>query len=71
MKLTEKQKNHIQEKYDELKNDEQTLGELHEIIVDNCLDEYVIDLSDDEDGDLYEEFSNEVWDFLENLNIEK
>jgi hypothetical protein len=31
----------------------------------------VIDLSDDEDGDLYEEFSNEVWDFLENLNIEK
>ena len=35
------------------------------------LDEYVIDLSDDEDGDLYEEFSNEVWDFLENLNIEK
>jgi len=71
MELTEKQKNHIQEKYDELKNDEQTLGELHEIIVDNCLDEYVIDLSDDEDGDLYEEFSNEVWDFLENLNIEK
>lgn len=71
MELTEKQKNHIQEKYDELKNDEQTLGELHEMIVDNCLDEYVIDLSDDEDGDLYEEFSNEVWDFLENLNIEK
>ena len=71
MGLTEKQKNHIQEKYGELKNDEQTLGELHEIIVDNCLDEYVIDLSDDEDGDLYEEFSNEVWDFLENLNIEK
>ena len=71
MELTEKQKNHIQEKYDELKNDEQTLGELHEIIVDNCLDEYVIDLSDDEDGDLYEEFSNEVWDFLENLNMEK
>lgn len=71
MELTEKQKNHIQEKYDELKNDEQTLGELHEIIVDNCLDEYVIDLSDDEDGDLYEEFSNEVWDFLENLNMGK
>lgn len=71
MELTEKQKNHIQEKYDELKNDEQTLGELLDIIVDNCLDEYVIDLSDDEDGDLYEEFSNEVWDFLENLNMGK
>lgn len=71
MELTEKQKNHIREKYDELKNDEQTLGELLDIIVDNCLDEYVIDLSDDEDGDIYEEFSNEVWDFLENLNMGK
>jgi hypothetical protein len=69
MKLTEEQKSHIREKYEKLKNDEQTLGELLEIIVDNCLDEYVVDLSDDEDGDLYEEFSNEVWDFLEILNV--
>jgi hypothetical protein len=65
MELTEKQKNHIFSKYEELKNDEQTLGELHEVIVDYCLDEYIVDLSDDEDGDLYEEFSNEVWDLLE------
>jgi hypothetical protein len=65
MKLTENQKKHIFSKYEELKNDEQTLGEIHEIIVDNCLDENIIDLSDDEDGDLYEEFSNEVWDYLE------
>jgi hypothetical protein len=69
MKLTEEQKSHIREKYEKLKNDDQTLGELLEIIVDNCLDEYVVDLSDDEDGDLYEEFSNEVWDFLEILNV--
>jgi hypothetical protein len=65
MELTEKQKNQIFSKYEELKNDEQTLGELHEVIVDYCLDEYIVDLSDDEDGDLYEEFSNEVWDLLE------
>ena len=68
MKLTEQQKNQILNQYEGLKNDEQTLGEIHEIIVDFCLDEEVIDLSDDEDGDLFEEFSNEVWDLLESVN---
>jgi hypothetical protein len=68
MKLTEQQKNQILNQYEGLKNDEQTLGEIHEIIVDFCLDEEVIDLSDDENGDLFEEFSNEVWDLLESIN---
>jgi hypothetical protein len=67
MKLTEEQKNQILNQYERLKNDEQTLGEIHEIIVDFCLDEEIVDLSDDEDGDLYEEFSNEVWDLLESI----
>jgi hypothetical protein len=67
MKLTEEQKNQILNQYEGLKNDEQTLGEIHEIIVDFCLDEEIVDLSDDEDGDLYEEFSNEVWNFLESI----
>ena len=67
MKLTEEQKNQILNQYEGLKNDEETLGEIHEIIVDFCLDEEIIDLSDDEDGDMYEEFSNEVWDFLESI----
>jgi len=67
MKLTEQQKNQILNQYEGLKNDEQTLGEIHEIIVDFCLDEEIVDLSDDEDGDLYEEFSNEVWDLLESI----
>ena len=67
MKLTEQQKNQILNQYEGLKNDEQTLGEIHEIIVDFCLDEEVIDLSDDEDGDLFEEFSNDVWDLLESI----
>jgi hypothetical protein len=67
MKLTEQQKNQILNQYEGLKNDEQTLGEIHEIIVDFCLDEEVIDLSDDENGDLFEEFSNEVWDLLESI----
>lgn len=68
MELTQYQKKYIKEKYDELKNDEQTLGEIVEVVVDDCLDNYIIDLSDDEDGDMFEEFSNNVWDFLENLN---
>jgi hypothetical protein len=67
MKLTEEQKNQILNQYEGLKNDEQTLGEIHEIIVDFCLDEEIVDLSDDEDGDLFEEFSNKVWDFLESI----
>jgi hypothetical protein len=67
MKLTEQQKNQILNQYEGLKNDEQTLGEIHEIIVDFCLDEEIVDLSDDEDGDLFEGFSNEVWDFLESI----
>ena len=70
MKLTEEQKNQILNQYEGLKNDEQTLGEIHEIIVDFCLDEEIVDLSDDEDGDLYEEFSNKVWDFLESIKSE-
>jgi hypothetical protein len=67
MKLTQYQKKIIHDKYRELKNDQQTLGELHEIIVDYCLDEEIIDLSEDEDGDMFEEFSNEVWDYLETI----
>lgn len=67
MKLTEEQKNQILNQYEGLKNDEETLGEIHEIIVDFCLDEEIVDLSEDEDGDLFEEFSNEVWDLLESI----
>jgi len=68
MGLTQYKKKYIHNKYNVLKNDEQTLGEVVEVIVDDCLDNYIIDLSDDEDGDLYEEFTNNVWDFLETTN---
>lgn len=67
MKLTPEQKNYILNLYEGLKNDEQTLGEVHEIIVDICIDEDIVDLSDDENGDLFEEFSNNTWDFLETI----
>ena len=67
MKLTEEQKNHIYEQYDALKQTDKEFEEIHDMIVEHCVDEYIVDLSYDEDGDLYEEFSNEVWDFLETI----
>lgn len=67
MGLTDTQKNYIQDQYEGLKNEDQTLGEVHEKIVEFCVDEYIVDLSGDEEGDLYEEFSNNVWDFLETI----
>ena len=67
MKLTEEQKNQILNLYEGLKNDEQTLGEVLEVIVDFCVDESMVDLTNDKDGDLLEEFSNEVWDYLETI----
>jgi hypothetical protein len=67
MKLTEEQKNQILNLYEGLKNDEQTLGETLETIVDFCVAESMVDLTNDKDGDLFEEFSNEVWDYLETI----
>jgi hypothetical protein len=68
MELTEEQKNQILNLYEGLKNDEQTLGETLETIVDFCVVESMVDLTNDKDGDLFEEFSNEVWDYLETIN---
>jgi hypothetical protein len=67
MKLTEEQKNQILNLYEGLKNDEQTLGETLETIVDFCVVESMVDLTNDKNGDLLEEFSNEVWDYLETI----
>jgi hypothetical protein len=68
MKLTEQQKNQILNQYEGLKNDDQTLGEVYETILGFCVVEDIVDLSGDTNGDLFEEFSNEVWDLLESIN---
>lgn len=39
--------------------------EKHEEVMDICLDNGVFNLEDDEDGDLYEDYSNLVWEYLE------
>jgi hypothetical protein len=68
MRLTEEQKNQILNQYEGLKNDEQTLGEVYETILGFCVAEDIVDLSDDTNGDLFEEFSDEVWNLLESVN---
>ena len=68
MKLTEQQKNQILNQYEGLKNDDQTLGEVYETILGFCVVEDIVDLSNDTNGDLFEEFSDEVWNLLESVN---
>jgi hypothetical protein len=31
------------------------------------VDQDIVDLSEDEEGDMFEEFSNNVWDYLETI----
>lgn len=66
MNLTELQKAEIKKFYDEL-DDVQSMdiSEIVEETLDYLLDESIIDLSDDEDGDLYENYNNIVWGYIE------
>jgi hypothetical protein len=46
------------------------ISEVTEKVLDFLIDEELVDLSDDEDGDMYEGLSNTVWDFIEeNVNL--
>jgi hypothetical protein len=43
----------------------QAFDDLHESVLDYLLDNDIVDLSDDEDGDMYEALSVDVYEFLE------
>jgi hypothetical protein len=65
MKLTEQIK-------EEIKSFNDTLGgididDAHEQTLDHLIDNDIVDLSDDEDGDMYEELSNLVYEFMQTL----
>lgn len=64
MELTIEQTKEIDEIIDSFDYD-LSLEEKHEEVMDACLDNGVFNLEDDEDGDLYEQYSNLVWDYLE------
>jgi hypothetical protein len=65
MNLTEKQKLEIKRFYSELEVESMDLSEIVEQTLDHLIDEDIIDLSDDEDGDVYEQYNNIVWEFIE------
>ena len=64
MKLTEKHKEEIDRIMSNMEDD-LSLEEQHEEVMEACLDDGVFDLSDDDEGDMYEEYSNLVWDYME------
>jgi hypothetical protein len=66
MKLTETHKAEIKKYYAEIE-DAQSLdiSEIVEETLDYLLDEGIVNLSDDEDGDGYEELNNLVWEYIE------
>lgn len=43
------------------------LGEAVDITLDYLLDNDIVDLSEDEDGDMFESLANDVYDLLEEI----
>jgi hypothetical protein len=68
MILTELQKSEIIEYYEKI-YDVQSLdiSEIVEETLDYLIDEGIVNLYDDEDGDMYEELNNLVWEFIEEV----
>jgi hypothetical protein len=66
MQLTKEQKQQIRQFYYEtLDGNDLEMEEIVEDTLDYMIDEGFIDLSEDEDGDLYESYNNIVWEYIE------
>ena len=64
MKLNEQLKQKIKEFNNTLDSNVE-LEEVVELTLDYLIDNDIVDLSEDEDGDMYEALSNDVWEFIE------
>jgi hypothetical protein len=64
MKLNEQVKQKIKEFNNTLDSNVE-LEDAVELTLDYLIDNDIVDLSDDEDGDMYEALSNDVWEFIE------
>jgi hypothetical protein len=64
MKLNEQLKQKIKEFNNTLDSNVE-LEDAVELTLDYLIDNDIVDLSDDEDGDMYEALSNDVWEFIE------
>ncbi len=68
MILTELQKSEIIEYYEKIDNVQSLdISEIVEQTLDYLIDEGIVNLYDDEDGDIYEEINNLVWEFIEEV----
>jgi len=65
MELTKNQKEFIEEKYDSMDPRNVEFEDMVIFIVDELLDENIVDISGDEDGDAHEDLYNTVWNHLE------
>jgi len=65
MELNKEQTDFILGVYNDIPEDWESMSDIHEEVVDICMDnDELFDLSEDEDGDLYETYSNLIWDLL-------
>lgn len=64
MKLNEQLKQKIKEFNNTLDSNVE-LEDAVELTLDYLIDNDIVDLSDDEDGNMYEALSNDVWEFIE------
>jgi hypothetical protein len=65
MKLKQSQKDFIDGLYSNLPKDMVSIEDIQEHILDECMDqEELFDLSDDEDGDLYQEYFNVIFEYI-------
>lgn len=65
MKLKQSQKDFIDGLYSNLPKGMVSIEDIQEHILDECMDqEELFDLSDDEDGDLYQEYFNVIFEYI-------
>lgn len=65
MKLKESQNEFIDQLYSNLPEDMDTIEDIHEYILDQCTNqETLFDLSEDQEGEVYESYYNMIWDYV-------
>jgi hypothetical protein len=65
MKLKESQKDLIDGLYSNLPKGMVSIEDIQEYIMDECMDQdELFDLSDDEEGDLYQMYYNLIWEYV-------
>jgi len=65
MKLSKEQTDFILGVYNDIPEDWENMDDIHEEVVDICLNnDELFDLSEDDDGDMFEQYSNLIWELL-------